>query len=331
MSKRLPSLNALRTFESVVRLGSMSAAADELFVSPGAVSRQIKNLQEDLGSVLLERSGRGVRPTVVGEHLARGLEVSFAHLAKTVEQTRQRSLRGKVRILISPFFAANWLIPRLDNFHRLAPKTDIIVYEKSARTTVAACEADLSIEWGRFANSAHIVAEKIVDDEIIPVCIPQICSNGSLAGIPLLRYEDLPDSWNWPDWPTFLSNVGLDGIETTEGPSFTRGLMRSAVFQGKGAMLTNTSIVHDLLAAKRLVRPVAGSMATDNSYWLLTPRTNLDRPEIRNFRAWLLDEAAACFGEPAHLPHEASADRMMDGVSGIPPPPPPHTHTYHPV
>ena len=129
------------------------------------------------------------------------------------------------------------------------------------------------------------------------MCSPRTHTNGSLAGTPLLHYEDTPYSWHWPDWPTFLAAVGIDGIDdATKGPRFSRGLILNAVREGKGVALTCTSVANDDLAAGHLVRPVTERMTTDNGYWLLTPRDKLDRPEIMAFRAWLLDEIATRLG-----------------------------------
>ena len=298
MPQHLPSLNALRAFEVVARTGSVSAAASELFVTPGAISRQIKNLEEDFGVMLLERNGRGVRLTAAGEYLRNGLETAFAQISRTVDRTRQHLLRDTIRILSLPIFATTWLVPRIDRFRDLMPETDVVVHEKFPATDTTVLDADLIIEWGYFSNSANIVAEKLGDEEIFPVCSPRIRTNGSLAEIPLLHYEDTTYSWPWPDWPTFLEAVGLDGldgIDATKGPCFSRGLMLKAIQEGKGVALICSSIAHDDLAAGRLVRPVAERMETNSGYWLLTPRYKLDRPEVMAFRAWLLDEIATRF------------------------------------
>ena len=311
MPQPLPSLNAVRAFEVVARLGSVSAAASELFVTPGAVSRHIKGLEEDLGVMLLERDGRGVRLTAAGKHLHGGLESAFAQISRTIVQTRQQLLRSTIRIFSLPLFAATWLVPRIDRFRDLAPETDVIVHEKFPATDATALDADLIIEWGYFASNTDMVAEKLGDEEIFPVCSPRVRTNGSLAGAPLLHYEDAPYPWHWPDWPTFLAAVGLDGIDATKGPRLSRGLMLDALREGKGVALLCNSVSHEDLVAGRLVRPVPEYMTTGNGYWLLTPRHKLDRPEIMAFRSWLLKEIATRRG----------------GDMEPPPPPPPPRHT----
>ena len=318
MPQHLPSLNAIRAFEIVARLGSVSAAASELFVTPGAVSRQIKSLEEDLGIMLLERDGRGVRLTAAGKHLCNGLESAFAQISRTIVRTRQRLLRSTLRIFSLPSFAATRLVPRIDHFGDLAPETDVIVHEKFPTTDTTALDADLIIEWGYFASNTDMLAEKLGDEEIFPVCSPGIRTNGSLAGAPLLHYEDTPYPWHWPDWPAFLAAVGLDGIDATKGPRLSRGLMLNAVREGKGVALFCASVAHEDLVAGRLVRPVPEHMATDNGYWLLTPRHKLGRPEIMIFRSWLLEEIAARRG--AQAPPPAAPGNNPRARGGLRPP-----------
>ena len=291
-----PSLNAMRAFEAVARLGSVSVAAAELSVTPGAISRQIKSLEKDLGVVLLERDGRGVRLTATGEHLRNGLETAFAQIARTVDRTRRRLLRDTVRIVSPPLFAMAWLVPRIDRFEALAPETDVVVHEKSPDADAPALDADLIIEWGSFSGGTNGIAEKLGDEEIFPVCSPRIRTNGSLAGAPLLHHEDPLRPWHWPDWPTFLTAAGIRGIDdATKGPRFSGGSILGAVREGKGVALTCTSIARDDLAAGRLVRPVAECMTTGNGYWLLTPEHKFDRPEIAAFRTRLLSR---CYNSP---------------------------------
>ena len=294
-TRRLPSLNALRAFEAVGRFKSVSAAGGELFVTPGAVSRQIKSLEANLGVALVARAGRGIRLTAAGEDLLSGLEEAFARIAEIVDGTRRRPRCG-ILVFAQPMFAATWLVPRLGRFAQQAPEVDVTVHGELARSGAEVGGADLVVDWGYFDDSVDAVAEKLTDEEIFPVCSPQLCRDGNIGGTTLLHYEGLPRSWNWPDWPTFLAAAGLDGIDATCGPRFTRELILNAACNGMGVALANTSLTRTDIAAGRLVRPIDASMATDNGYWLLTPRTRLDRPEIALFRNWLLGESAACFG-----------------------------------
>ena len=292
----LPSLNALRAFDAVARLQSVSAAAAELSVTPSAVSRQLSNLEEDIGIALLAREGRGLRLTADGRRLESGLVDAFAQIVSAVERLRQPSHGERLRMLVPPMFASAWLLPRLDRFSALWPGTDVILIDKDEQTEMVSA-ADLVIAWGRFEDDATRIAEKLTDqEEMFPVCRQHVCPGGSLAGATLLHREAVGRAWRWTEWTTFLAAAGLDGFGIVEGPRLAAGLLLDATRQGKGVMLANTTVAHEDIAAGRLVRPIAESMATDDSYWLLASRTEHNRPEIAAFRRWLTEEIAACFG-----------------------------------
>ena len=293
----LPSLNALRAFDAVARLRSVSAAAAELSVTPSAVSRQISNLEEDIGVALLTREGRGLCLTADGRRLQSGLADAFAQIASAVARLRQPPRGDRLRILVPPMFASAWLIPRLDRFRVVRPGTDVILIDKDEQSEIASV-ADLVIAWGQFEDDATRVAERLTEgEEMFPICRQHLCTSGSLAGATLLNREAVGKAWNWPEWSTFLAAVGRDGNGIVEGPRLGAGLLLDATRQGKGVMLANTTVAHDDIATGRLIRPIAESMATDDSYWLLTSRTERNRPEVVALRSWLAEELAACFAQ----------------------------------
>ena len=290
----LPSLNALRAFHAVARLQSVSEAARELAVTPGAVSRQIKNLEEDVGVHLFTRKGSGMHLTEDGRALENGLSDAFMQIAEAVERLRQPVRGERLRVAVPPVFASAWLIPRLVRFNALRPGTEIIIIDR-IETTVVSSGCELVIGWGFFEDDATATAERLTgSEEVFPVCAPQACTGDGLAGATLLHYEPVATGLNWPDWSTYLQAVGLDETGTRDGPRFTPGLLIDAVRRGKGVMLTNTTVSHDDLASGRLIRPVAESIPIDASYWLLTAVHSRNRPEVLAFRGWLKEELDVC-------------------------------------
>lgn len=291
----LPSLNALRAFHAVARLKSISEAARELAVTPGAVSRQIKNLEEHIGLTLFIRNAGGMRLTEDGRALESGLSDAFMQIAEAVERLR-RPVRGeRLRISVPPVFASAWLIPRLARFNDLRPSTEIILIDRFD-TMVASSGSDLVIGWGSFEDDATATAERLTEtQEVFPVCAPSICTGDGLSGATLLHYESVASGLNWPDWPTYLQAVGLEDEDTSDGPRFTPGLLIDAARRGKGVMLSNATVSHDDLASGRLMRPVAEIMPVDDSYWLLTAEHARNRPEVLAFRSWLKKELDICF------------------------------------
>lgn len=296
---RLPSLNALRAFEAVSRLGSVSLAGGELSVTPGAVSRHIKELENDLGVSVLERDGRGVRLTSDGKRLKNGLFPAFEMINRAVLSTRRDPRRKRLLVTVVPLFATSWLIPRLHHFGRQSPQVEIIVTDRFNEASLS--ETDVAIEWGAFDSQTGFVAERLTHERIFPVCVPSLCPNRTLAGATLLHRHSFPTHYDFPDWTTFLAAVGLEGregINSTLGISVSGGLIMDAVREGMGVALANTTIAQDDLEAGRLVRPIQESMETGLGYWLLTPKSVVDRPEVRAFRDWLLTELAGSLGQP---------------------------------
>lgn len=296
---RLPSLNSLRAFEAVARLGSISLAGGELSVTPGAVSRHIKELENDLGVSVLERDGRGVRLTSDGKRLRNGLYPAFDMINRAVMKARRDPRRRRLLITAVPLFATSWLIHRL---HRFAGQTRHVEFVVTDRfNEVALSEADVAIEWGTFDSMTDLIAEQLTHERIFPVCAPSVCPERTLAGATLLHRHSFPNRYDFPDWPTFLSAVGLEGregIRADLGIRVSGGLIMDAVREGMGVALVNTTIAHDDLKSGRLICPIDENMETRLGYWLLTPKSASDRPVVQAFRTWLLNELASSFVEP---------------------------------
>ncbi len=300
MSERLPSLNALRAFEAVARTGSVGAAADELSVTAGAVSRQVARLEADLNLGLLERDGRGLRLTAAGERCYAGLEPAFAQIARTVAELHQRRRRDELVIAVEPVFAATWLVQRLDAFRHIVPHVDITIDASAQRADTRRPTADLILDYGRLADVAGFECIKLIDEEIFPVCdaetAKRIDEAGSLKTVTLLHYDAAPRSWDWPDWATWLRATGHHGIDAARGPRFVAGtLVMDAARNGQGVALATTSIARDDIETGRLVRPLPSSLATDCAYYLMIPETKRQREDVAAFRAWLFKALAADF------------------------------------
>ena len=291
------SLNLLRSFETAVRKGSIAAAACELRVTPGAVSRQIKSLEVELDTALLTRDHRGVRPTDAGERLQRDLQAAFSQIAKTVEGLGTRRSDDRLSIFCPPMFASAWLIPRIDRF---GLQSEVVIEDKWTCANMTPPSADLIIDYGRPMPAEDFVAEKLTDEEIFPVCSPElgqrIAQGCSLAEVTLLHRKGIPETAHWPGWNGFAAAVKLNSaFDDTQGLHLSTAFILEAARNGKGLLLTNTAVAHDDLATGRLVRPIAESMQNGCGYWLQMPRSRLGQPGVAAFRAWLQDEVDECF------------------------------------
>ena len=297
---RLPSLNALRAFEAVARLGSVSLAGGELLVTPSAVSRHIKELEADLGVAILERDGRGVRLTAAGKNLRDNLYPAFTMINNAVVRTRRNPRRKRIVVVVAPVFAKCWLIPRIGSFRRQAGNVDIVLADRFTESTVGG--ADIVVDWGSFDSEGDVVAERLTRETVLPVCAPSVCQDRTLAGATLLHRHSFPHRYDFPDWPTFLAGTGLegrDGIDPHAGISLSGGLIMDAAVEGVGVALTPATVAHDDLVSGRLVRPVDEALRSAFGYWLLIPRMMADVSEVSDFRAWLLDEIDRSVGRLA--------------------------------
>ena len=296
---QLPPLNALRAFQVFAQHGSMAAAAAELTVSGSAISHQIRNLEKYLGLPLVRRNGRQILLTEDGRALAGGLSEGFSHIADAVDRLHRPLDAQTLRIVLPPIFASAWLFPRMERFSALRPDTRIVLVDSREPVDVTTRDG-IVIDWGSYEDDSDSFAERLSGaEEIFPVCAPGSCPGPGLSGATLLNRENPENNWNWPDWPAWMEAVGLCGTDTVSGPTLTARLLLSAVRQGKGAILSNSTIARGDLATGRLVRPIPQSLPTADGYWVRTLRPVRRKPEVRAFVSWLKEEFARDSGQVA--------------------------------
>jgi LysR family glycine cleavage system transcriptional activator len=299
---RMPPLNTLRAFESVMRLGSIQLAAMELHVTPGAVSQQVKALEADLGVQLIARSGNRLVLTVQAlrgrDYLNGGLRL----LQQGVERMRTRPPLRRLRLTVEPAFAANWLIKRLPLYRALKGAQDVLLDPAKHLVDIARGEADLGIRFGQ-GRYPGLEAINLFEDEIYPVCSP-----GYLLLNPIEHLEDLKNhhllrlDWRatspWPDWTEWLQAAGLIDPEDDAVEAERRGillqdsslLLRAAV-EGQGIALGQDSLVADMIKEGKLVAPCAPRLKTGFGYYLVFPHGADARPEIKLFKDWIVAAA----------------------------------------
>jgi LysR family glycine cleavage system transcriptional activator len=294
MTRKLPPLNALPSFEAAARHLSFSRAADELNVTHGAVSRAIKHLEAQLGVLLFERATRSVRLTAVGEPYARAVRSALEQLAAATASATARHSDLTLNVSTSDGFAGRWLVPRLYRFHRAHPEIDVRVSTTGALTNFLGDGIDVAIRYGG-GDYPGLVSEFLTDEEVFPVCSP-----GLLAGRhPLRAPEDLAQHTlihhTFPiDWATWLSGAAVEGVDPQSGITFDSYTFAvEAAAQGEGVVLGRTLLVASDLAAGRLVRPFGYALRSTSSFYLVHPPDALRRPKVKTFREWLFSEVAA--------------------------------------
>ena len=199
-------------------------------------------------------------------------------------------------------FASAWLIPRINHFDL---QSEVSIEDKWTCADTYSSSADLIIDYGRATTAEGFVVEKLTDEEIFPVCSPALGEriaeqDGSLAGVTLLHRKGIPDTANWPSWEGFAAAVRLDRtFDFTQGLHLSTALILEAARNGKGLLLTNTTVAHNDLAMGRLVRPIAESMNNGCGYWVQVPKSRLGQSGVVAFRAWLRDEIDSYFAAPS--------------------------------
>lgn len=295
---RLP-LTALRTFEAAGRLASFTLAADELAVSQAAVSRQVKELEAELGKPLFERRHRSVRLTPDGQALLDVLSRSFDAMDAGLAEIRGRRGGGVLEISAEPSFAACWLVPHLDDFQSDHPEIDVVVQSDGRLIEFRRHEAEIAIRHGADANAwPRVQAERLAEVEMVPVVMPCLAEDGPPLNAPadLLAYTLLHEE-NRSAWHRWFAAAGLPDASLGRAQIFTEGnLVLQAALRGHGVALVDRSFAADDLAEGRLVQPFALSIPY-GAYWLVARDFKRLSPEARAFRTWLLERMAAKGGD----------------------------------
>lgn len=311
MSRRLPSLNALRAFEAAARHLSFSRAAAELHVTQGAVSRQVKALETDLGVPLFKRLTRALELTEHGRELLPAMRDAFDRMEQASQQLRSRKTSRVLTVNVLPTFAMRWLIPRLPRFAARHPNVEVHMVTSIQPVDFGREEIDMAIRVGAppgvqakgaridldMAKDWHNVrAEFLMPDILVPVCAPQLARGArplrkpaDLRGHPLLHNATRPHAW--PDW---FKAVGLPRAGAQDGPSYGHFFMvLQAAVEGRGVALVPRVLIEGDLAAGTLVIPFEAAVESAGAYYLLYREHHRDSERLRPFREWLLNERAA--------------------------------------
>lgn len=300
---RLPSLHALATFEASARHRSFRRAADELNVTAGAVSRQIKALEEELGATLFERTAPGLGLTAEGELLRGVLSETFLRLGETVDSIRL-GRQPQVTVASTHAFAKCWLMPRMNRFWQNHPDVCVNHLISDDGRDYRRSEVDLRIRYG-FGAWAGETSLKLFDDLLYPVAAPGFAARyGSITATDLPRLPLLHVDWVDPDWTSWdellrRGNVAHAGLTGRRFSNFDVALQ--ACKDGQGVAVGWNRLVADLISAGELVRFTSLSVPSPGGYYL-TSNANLTlRAPAAEFRDWLLGEAAAA-GPPVPGP-----------------------------
>ncbi|TAM49712.1 MAG: transcriptional regulator GcvA [Paraburkholderia sp.] len=289
--RQLPALNALKTFEAAARHESFSRAADELFVTHGAVSHQIRALEDALGTPLFLRDGKRVRLTDAGCRYAKDVRSALMSLADATRAVREGQRARRLVVSSMSSFSARWMTPRIGRFIERHPEFDLELLSTNALTDFTRDDVDVAIRFGP-GGYADLYTERLLDEVAFPVCAPTY-NPGALPKTPaelaasprLLRSDDQM-------WSAWFKAAGLTGMsEPRRGVMYqdSSNLLQAAI-DGQGIALVRQSIATHELAAGRLVRLFDIDAPSASAYWFVCPPPLLGSTRVQAFRTWLLEE-----------------------------------------
>ena len=284
-------MQALRAFDAAARAGSLTRAAESLHLTHGAISHQIKALEEEFGVKLVERSGRGIRLTGEGERFAARLRTVLAELGDAVREVTEQGNPRQLRLSTLPSFAARWLLPRIARFFKAHPDIDLEIRSSNGLVDFRRDDVDVAIRHG-MGQWPGLVAEHLLDDVFFPVCSPRL-GNGrlpkrpaDLAKVTLLR----GDGEYWKPW---FEAAGLDWPEPTRGPLYSDSShMLQAAADRQGVAIARTSLLGNDLRNGVLVRLFDIEVVSPRRYYLVYPPRLSGSPKLALFRRWVHDEIA---------------------------------------
>jgi len=304
-------LNSLRAFEAAARHLSFRKAAEELHVTPAAISHQLKALEDYLGIKLFRRANRRVELTPPARAAAQHLHDGFQAIFEAVERLRQGDNENLLTVSAAPSFAGKWLMPRLHRFVSRYPQIDVRLSARmrSARpqprdlavrmdfNDVSLDDADLAIRFGD-GDFPGMRVDRLLDLAVAPMLSPQLAersprldSPADLKRYPLLHDDTAYFSSGRLNWDCWLDAAGVTGVDTAHGVHFSHAnLAIDAAIDGLGVLVSLPVLAAADLAAGRLLMPFALTVPADYAYYILCDEEQSERPAIQAFRDWLLEE-----------------------------------------
>lgn len=299
MKRSLLPLNALRAFDAAARHMNFKRAADDLSVTPAAISQQIRTLEEFLGVELFKRTNRSLILTEAGRASLASLQEGFEKLEEAVDAMTDAKLANDVRISVPPSFASKWLVPRIAHYYERHPLSIVKISATMELADFHSEDVDLAIRYG-LGEYPGLHVEKLLGDVLYPVCSPELACGENPVRVPedvlkhtLIHDESSPDDTPANGWRMWLKAAGLNPPEGLPALHFnTHALAIEAAVAGRGVALARSSIAEADLKAGRLVRPFTEETPVDFAHYVVCPPEKLKLERVQQFLNWLLDEVS---------------------------------------
>jgi LysR family transcriptional regulator, glycine cleavage system transcriptional activator len=298
-----PPLNALRAFEAAARHLSLTKAALELNVTPGALSHQIRGLEDHLGLKLFDRGVRSITLTAAGKSLQPGLQTAFLHIRGALASLSRPSDARVLVVSAPPGFTSKWLAPRLYRFSIAYPEIDVRVSSSmnNANFTTDGVDAAVRNLAVDTAQDEALEVEKLIDLSLVPACSPALVekhgpltSPEMLKRVPLIHDDSLSGRAPMPTWADWFAAAGVRDADVSRGLRFNSAdHALDATVEGAGVLLALDALAYDDLRTGRLIMPFALSLPSRRCYSFICLKKQRESANVQAFRAWLREEVAA--------------------------------------
>lgn len=280
----------MRSFEAAARQGSFNRAAEELFVTPSAISHQIKVLEEFLGVPLFQREKRRVFLTTAGEKYLAAVEHALNEIDNATRRVLAAQNPGSVNISVAPAFLTRWLVPRIRDFQEKCPDVELRLSASTGEVDFLRTDTDMAIYFGQgeweYAES-HFLLGVI----LVPVCSPKLLNRHPLRSAEDLRHHTLLRvSTRRDEWNQMLDKAGIARASAGKRMSFSStALALGAAIEGAGVALTDLSLVERELEYGQLIKPLDLKIDTGNAFYLVYQKGRQLSYGMRTFKDWILE------------------------------------------
>lgn len=283
-------LSSLRTIEVIARNGTLRGAADELGVTPGALSQRLAKAEAALGQALFTRTSTGLQPTEICTQISPRLTAAIGELSSVVSDVQSIG-QNTLTVTVAPIFASRWLIWRIKNFNDLNPQISLRVLPAVDVADLDHSEVDIGIRVGE-DPALGAGATKLLDQRVFPVCSPDIAARittpDDIFNVPIIRENEL--LYGWRPW---LAEMGLAGRDLSLGPTYAdASLCLDAAMTGQGLFMAWETLACDALERGQIVAPFDVRSLTGATYWFAVRTRSQRNPSVRKFKSWLETELA---------------------------------------
>ena len=297
MKRSLLPLNALRAFDAAARHMSFKLAADDLAVTPAAISQQIRSLEDFLGVDLFRRTNRSLVLTDAAQLSLAPLKEGFEKLEEAVDIITDSLSTNVLRVSVSPSFASKWLVPRLASYYERRPDAIVKINATMQVTDFKSEDVDVAIRYG-LGNYDGLCSEELLRETIFPVCAPSLFDGEAATPCAVLKHTLIHDDSSVedesaPNWTMWLKAAGVAPPEGMPALHFnTNALAIEAAVAGRGVALARSVIAEEDIRAGRLIKPFGEAVPIDFAHHIVYPKEKIKNERVQDFIEWLREQTS---------------------------------------